>query len=465
MGARGAVTMQYAAAGALSAMWGASLPTIDARLDLGAGRLGAVLMAVAVGALVAMPVAGRLADRWTGRRLLRLTAPGAALALAGPALSGSVELLVVAAAGLGVLLGVLNVALSVQAVAVERAAGRPVMATMHGTWTLGAVAAGGAVTAGLRAGADARVLLLLGALVLAVAVTVAGRALVEPPASAPLPDAVTPPSAVTGPDAAPLPDAVTPSDAVPPPGAATSSAVVVALGLLGAAAFVAEAAATDWAGFHATRVLGADTATGSLAYTLFFAAMTAVRLVGDAARSRLGAGRTMRLAGCTATAGFGLVLLAGALPATASARVGCALTGWALTGAGIAVVWPVVTSTLGAAGGPARQLSTVTAISYGGGLVAPALIGFVASRASLPVALLIPAVLAAVIAVASPAVLAATTRRHVHHVISSTRNDPHDDTPDTRQQAVLRGSRHRAAAAVHGRLGDGVSAHADPGLR
>src|SRR3954454_9076309 len=71
MGARGAVALQYAAAGALTALWGASLPAFDARLDLGAARLGAILMALAVGALVAMPLAGRLADRWPGRRLLR----------------------------------------------------------------------------------------------------------------------------------------------------------------------------------------------------------------------------------------------------------------------------------------------------------------------------------------------------------------------------------------------------------
>jgi hypothetical protein len=68
----------------------------------------------------------------------------------------------------------------------------------------------------------------------------------------------------------------------------------------------------------------------------------------------------------------------------------------------------VVTSTLGASGGPARRLSAVTTISYGGGLVAPALLGWVAARASLPVALLIPAALAAAIAVGAPALLAAT---------------------------------------------------------
>lgn len=391
MGARGAVALQYAAAGALTALWGASLPAFDARLDLGAARLGAILMALAVGALVAMPVAGRLADRWTGRRLLRLSAPAAALALAGPALAGSAGTLAITAIGLGMLLGVLNVALTVQAVAVERAAGRPVMTTMHGIWTLGAVAGGAAVAAGQWAGAGVRVLLVAGALALATGVAAAGCGLVEASTSR-----TAEAGAVAG--------AADPAPIRP--------ALLVPLGLLGAAAFVAEAAATDWAGFHATRVLGADAATGSLAYTLFLAAMTAVRFVGDAARSRLGVGRTIRLAGCTATAGFGLVLLAGELHTDGSAQVGCALAGWALTGAGVAVVWPAVTSTLGAAGGPARQLSAVTTISYGGGLVAPALLGFVAARASLPVALLIPAALVVAIAAGAPAVLAATMRGH-----------------------------------------------------
>jgi MFS family permease len=346
-------------------------------------------MALAVGALVAMPVAGRLADRWTGRRLLRLSAPAAALALAGPALAGSAGTLAITAIGLGMLLGVLNVALTVQAVAVERLAGRPVMTTMHGIWTLGAVAGGGAVAAGQWAGAGVRVLLVAGAVALATAMVAAGRGLVE---------VSTARTAAAGTVAGA-------ADPVP-----IRPALLVALGLLGAAAFVAEATATDWAGFHATRVLGADAATGSLAYTLFLAAMTVVRFAGDAARSRLGVGRTIRLAGCTATAGFGLVLLAGELHPDEPAQVGCALAGWALTGAGVAVVWPVVTSTLGAAGGPARQLSAVTTISYGGGLLAPALLGFVAARASLPAALLIPAALAVAIAVGAPAVLAATTR-------------------------------------------------------
>jgi hypothetical protein len=265
------------------------------------------------------------------------------------------------------------------------------MATMHGMWTLGAVA-GGAVTSGaLRGGVDVQVLMAAGAVFLALIGLAIGRNLVEPPRTVRvLPTAASAP-------AAPL-----------HPG------WVLALGLIGAAALLTEGAATDWAGVHATRVLGADPATGSLVYTVFFAAMTVVRFVGDALRARLGAATTLRVAGGTATAGYALVLLAGLLPGAVSVRVDCAIAGWALTGAGMAVVWPVVTSALGAASrastGAARRLSTVTAIGYGGGLVGPALIGFVASKATLPVALLVPAVLALVAATVAPAVLTAVVR-------------------------------------------------------
>lgn len=354
---RGVTATWYGLTGVLNALWGATLPATDVRLDLGAGGLGVLLTALAAGALVGMPVAGR--------RGLRVTGPAAALALIGPAVAPSEALLVVSALVLGVAFGALNVALSLRAVAVERALGRMIMATMHGTWTLGAVAGGTAVTAGLRAGVDVQAVLFAGAVVLAVAMLAVGRSSVGPAA----------PSA-------------------PAPTSATRPRLIVLLGVIGAAAFVTEGAATDWAGVHATRVLGADPATGSLVYTVFFGAMTVVRFVGDAVRTRLGGPVTIRLAGGVATAGYGLVLLSGAL-----SSVGVAMAGWVLAGAGMAMVWPIVVSALGAAGG---RLSAVTMISYGGGLLGPSVIGFVAAGATLPVALLIPAALAVVVATLAP---------------------------------------------------------------
>jgi MFS family permease len=381
--ARGAITAYYGLAGVLNALWGATLPATDARLDLGAGRLGALLLAMAVGALVGMPVAGRLAGRWGAPRLLCTSATAASLALAAAAMAPTPELLTFAAAVLGVLFGVFNVALSVQAVAVERASGGALMARMHGTWTLGAVAGGAGVTIGLHAGADVQALMGSGALALAVTAMATGRA--------PLP-------------AQPPRSSMQPTRPLRP-------RLMIALGVIGTAAFVTEGAATDWAGVHATWVLAVTPASSSLGYTVFFGAMTVVRFAGDALRSRFGAAATVRLAGSVTTAGYALVLLAGVLPAAAPTRFACALAGWALAGAGTALVWPIVISELGALSGSARTLSLVTMISYGGGLVGPPLIGSVATTAGLPPALLIPAALALGVAIAAPAVLGAVTGR------------------------------------------------------
>ena len=380
MGARGWTASCYWATGVLNALWGATLPATDARLDLGPGRVGGLLMALAVGALVAMPLAGRAADRWTGRRLLRWSMPGAVVALGLTAFAPSAGVLMVTAVLFGMLSGALNVALSLQAVNVERATGRPVMGSMHGTWTLGAVIGGAAVTTALHLNTPVQPLLLLTTtLLLPATLTLTHRLspfVVQLPATEAAAEDVA-----TG---------------------VRRGGLVVGLGVVGAAAFLTEGAATDWAGVHATRVLGAEPAVGSLVYTAFFVAMTVVRFVGDPVRARLGPSLTIRIAGATATAGYGLVLLSGVIE---TSPVGTAMAGWVLAGAGMAVVWPVVVSTLGTSGASARRLSAVTTISYGGGLVGPALIGSVAGHAGLPIALLIPAALAVLVAAAAPAVL------------------------------------------------------------
>lgn len=371
----------YALTGLLSALWGASLPATDARLALGEARLGALLLALSLGVLAAMPAAGWLADRWGGRRLLRATAPATALSLAAPMAAPSYPWLLAGALLLGLLMGALNVALTVRAVSVERAREKPVMSLLHGMWTLGAVAGGAVMAAGLHLGADARVLVTVGGLAVAAAFVAVGSRL----------DADAP---------APVPEENGRARRDPGLGA------LILLGVIGAAAFLTEGAATDWAGIHAHRVLGADPAAASMVYTAFMTAMTAMRLAGDAVRSRLGAATTVLIAGVTASSGYVLVLAA---PALGDAGLATAVAGWILAGVGMAVVWPVVTSTLGAAGASGRRLSAVGAISYGGGLAGPALIGFTASMSSLSAALAIPAVLALVVALAAPPLLRTLT--------------------------------------------------------
>lgn len=394
--------------GLITAVWGAGLPATDARLDLGPARLGTVLLILAAGALIAMSIMGRLLARLSGARALRVTLPVAAATLAVAGSMPSVAALMIAAGGFGLACGALNVALSTRAVEIERALGRPVIARLHGCWTLGATAGGLLVAGALRLGLDGRLVITGGAVLLAV-LSMAVTASAVPSAERAGSVAAVPPAERAG-SVAEVPVAIARVGGRPVGGGWR----LVVLGLLGAAAFVAEGAATDWSGLHATRVLGADPAAGSVAYALFFGAMTVVRFLGDAVRARLGAPLTVRIAGSVAGGGLLLVLLAGAAPLGLTARLAAVGVGWTLAGAGMAVVWPVVISTLGSAGADAARLSVVTMISYGGGLVGPALIGYVAAAAGLTVALIIPALLALLVAACAPPIV-------LHHL---TRNRP-----------------------------------------
>lgn len=57
----------FALCGVTVGLWGAALPAINHRLDLGEARMGTVLLATGMGALACMPVAGVLCDRLSSR--------------------------------------------------------------------------------------------------------------------------------------------------------------------------------------------------------------------------------------------------------------------------------------------------------------------------------------------------------------------------------------------------------------
>ncbi|GAB1818861.1 MFS transporter [Herbidospora sp. RD11066] len=371
---RVALSVFYGLSGVLNALWVATLPAVDARLGLGPGRIGTLLLLMAVGALATLPIAGRSVDRWGSRRLLRVAAPLCAFVLVGVALAPSYGMLAVAVVPLGAVTGVVNIALNVQGVEVERHLGKPVMGSLHGVWSLGGVVGGAVITAALAAGADVRTLMVSVAVTMIVASLIPGPHLLS--ASAPVRDEVADPGAP----------------------AVLGAGAIVLMGSVVFAAYLSEATATDWAAVHARWELGAEPATASVVYTAFAAAMTVTRFFGDPLRARLGPARTMRLAGSVASLGYALVLAASF---AGTGALACAIAGWSLVGSGMATVVPVIFSTVGAmAGRPGRALSAVTAISFGGALTGPAMIGYVAEVASLQTALLIPAVAAVFVAVA-----------------------------------------------------------------
>ncbi|MCP2354922.1 MFS family permease [Nonomuraea thailandensis] len=370
-------------AGFVMGLWAAGLPSLNDRLELGPARLGSVLLLISGGALVSMLAAGPLVDRWSSRRVCWFAGPFSGVVLLGPALAPSYWWLAVLAVLFGIGLGVTEVAMNAHSVEVERVYARPIISAFHGVWSLGGAAGGGLTSLALQGGVDAQWLLIVAAVVVPFLYLPAAYLLLPVP---------------------PAHESASPSEGSARDGSSLRWGLIALLGLAAFAGHLSEGAAIDWAALHARWVLETDPAMAPLAYTIFSVAMTTIRLLGDPIRGRLGSVRTIQLAGVFATLGYALVL---ASPfAGEPLRVVCAWTGWALAGVGLATVVPVLFSAVGAAGGRVgRALAMVTAFGYSGLLLGPAVLGFVAEHASLPVALIIPAVMAALVTLTgSPAI-------------------------------------------------------------
>ena len=166
--------------------------------------------------------------------------------------------------------------------------------------------------------------------------------------------------------------------------------LVLVLGLIALCTAYGEGALADWSALHLTEDLGAGPGTAAAGYSVFALAMTAGRLCGTWLLERLGRTRLLTAGGVTAGAG----MLLGAL----APQVPLVLAGFVITGLGLANLFPVAVARAGALAGPGGVAAAST-LGYGGMLIGPVAIGFLAEWFSLTAALTTVALLAAVAAV------------------------------------------------------------------
>ncbi|WP_143677812.1 MFS transporter, partial [Streptomyces rhizosphaericus] len=210
---------------------------------------------------------------------------------------------------------------------------------------------------------------------------VAGRTLISLPV--PTPRSGTGPAAESGPAAG----------LASPPGAPRPGRVrwlVAVFGLIALCTAYGEGAMADWAALHLHQDLDASAGLAAAGYAVFALMMAVGRLSGTALLERLGQTRTLIAGGATAAAG----MLLGSLAPT----VWLTLLGFAVTGLGLANLFPVAIARAGALTG-AGGVAAASTLGYGGMLLGPPTIGFLADWYSLPVALTTVAALAAVAAV------------------------------------------------------------------
>ncbi|MER5397385.1 MFS transporter [Streptomyces sp. NPDC002599] len=365
------ITAFFALDGFVFAGWVVRIPAIKHQTGASAGALGLALLGVSAGAVITMMLTGRLCRRFGSHQVTVVCGVLLSLSIVLPPLAGSVPVLGLFLLVFGVGYGGINVAMNSAAVDLVAALRRPVMPSFHAAYSLGGML--GAGLGGLVAGYLSPTRHLLGIAVIGLLVTgVAGRALLRE-------DAPVSPDRPRG-------DA--PEGRRPLVGSRTRGLVVV-FGLIALCTSYGEGALADWGALHLQQDLATHPGTAAAGYSCFALAMTVGRLSGTALLERLGRTRTLVMGGTTAALG----MLLGSL----APSVWLALVGFAVTGLGLANNFPVAVDRAGALAG-ASGVAVASTLGYGGLLLGPPAIGFMADWYSLPTALTSVAALAAVAA-------------------------------------------------------------------
>jgi fucose permease len=363
MSARWATTAVFAINGAAIGTWVAHIPWVQERFDLSKSTMGLLILAMAISVILALPVAGQAVVRHGSERVTLLGGLACVLAVNLPLLAPAPVLV---AAGLFVLGGssaTMDVAMNSHGVHVEKALGRPIMSSLHAGWAFGGMAGAAFSAACAGIGVDARATAAIASALLLLALLSVVRRLGHG-------------SAAEGDEA--------PGFTLPPRG-------VLLLAVLCLLVMTTEGAMADWSGLYLRQDLGSSVALAALAYSFFTAGMTVGRLVGDAINARIGPVALLR----------GGALLTG-IPLAGLLLIGqpaAALIGLFLVGLGVANGVPLMFSAAGRQPDtpPGPGIAAVSSMGSLGFLAGPPVIGFLADAVSLPWALSMLILFAAIV--------------------------------------------------------------------
>ncbi|HEV7205056.1 MAG TPA: MFS transporter [Jatrophihabitans sp.] len=340
----------FAGSGFAFASWASRIPQVRDHLDLTPAQLGLVLLSIAAGSVIALPLAGpvihRLGSRYTVAAMALLLGVGLATVAIGYLVG--IVVVVIGLFLLGFANGAWDVAMNVQGALVERHLGRSIMARFHAGYSLGTVA--GALIGAVLVAAHTPVSAHLAVVAVGVAAIVCWgtRGFVHDSAGLDEPDESTPQRSAL---------------------AAWREPRTLLIGLFVLAFAFAEGTGNDWISVATIDGYHAAPAVGTLAFAVFLAAMTIGRWFGPGLLDRHGRVAVVRLLAGVGIAGTLLFVFAPATP--------LAFAGAVLWGLGVSLGFPVGMSA--GADEPrhaAGRVSVIASIGYCAFLGGPPAVGF-----------------------------------------------------------------------------------------
>lgn len=375
------ITLFFLLDGFVFANWVVRVPQVKSHVGASAGTLGLALLGVSIGAIATMTITGRLCRRFGNRAVTVATALLMGLSVALPAAMPNVAALGGALLVFGAGWGGMNVAINSAAVDVITELDRPIMPSFHAAYSFGGLL--GAVVGGFVAdyvGASTHLAAIgLAGLMAALAL---GIPLMR---CAPLSsERHEQPSEVAATTAT-----ATAADAPDPRAARQLTVVVLIFSVIALCSSYGEGALADWGALHLRTDLHTSAGVAAAGYASFSIAMVIGRLSGS---------WILRTAGRTAVlAGGGVTACAGMLIAALTPTLPIVLVGFVLVGLGLSNSFPATVGQAGMLRGPSG-VAMASTFGYGGFLTGPPLIGFLADKVGLPIALTSISVLAAVAA-------------------------------------------------------------------
>jgi len=352
---RVAVAVFFFGDGLLLGSWASRIPAVQAQTHITNAELGVALFGSSLGALVAMPLAGRLCERIGSRRVTVAGLVVASASLFGASSAGGLPALGAALFGFGAGFGSVNVAANVQGIALERLYRRTILSSFHAVFSVGGLVGAGLGALAARLSVTPRAHLGALALLLTTVGLVLARRLLPPVAA----------------------DTARTRILVRPPRA------LLVLGVAAFSTLLAEGAAADWSASYLSQSVHAPAAVAGLGYAAFSLAMATSRTLGDPLHSRFGPATLARAGGLVAASGLSAALVVGSEPV--------ALAGFAAMGSGLGVVVPLLFRAAASAPGVSASLgvAAVSTIGWLGFLAGPPAIGFAAGAIGLREALAI----------------------------------------------------------------------------
>ena len=342
-----AVAAMFFLNGGLFGAWASRVPSVKAAFDLSPDGLGLLLLLLAAGAIVSFPLAGELTNRRGAATPTRALAVLHAIALVAIGLSPNVATLAAALFAFGMAHGAMDVTMNAWGAEVEQERDKPILPVLHAMWSFGA--AFGAMAGSLALWVDFSVSVHF--LLFAAAITSGCYFLAV----------LDWESKIVGKSPSKVPF-------VFPKGA------LILVGVVAFSAAVSEGAMADWSAVYLVETVSATEEFAALGYAVFSFFMVLTRLLGGFIIEKMGAVLTARLSGLAAFTGIVMAMMA-------NNPYGVVL-GFACMGIGLALIMPMAFSRA------ARQadqpsgtaIASVATLGYGGMLLGPPVIGFLAER-------------------------------------------------------------------------------------